>query len=78
MAVAQVVGWQRTAADVMRLGAGSAELLVCTAVEVPVALELGAGGTLGKFLVDIVPLHIAVLLHVVVGDLIGDALVAES
>ena len=48
------------------------------AVEMPVALELGASGALGKFLVDIIPSHIAMLLHVVVGDLIRDALVAES
>jgi hypothetical protein len=78
VAVAQVMGREWTAAHVIGLGAGSAELGVSAAMEVPVALELGAGGTLGKFLVDIVPLHIAVLLHVVVGDLIGDALVAES
>ena len=59
------------------LGTGSAELLVSTAVEVPVALQLGARDTSGKFSVDIVPPHIAVLLHVIVGDLICDALVAE-
>ena len=40
-------------------------------------MELGATGASGKFLVDIIPLHIAVLLHVVVGDLIRDALVAQ-
>ena len=47
-------------------------------MKMPVALELGAGGAVGKFVVDVVPSHIAVLLHVVVGDLIRDALVAES
>ena len=55
VAVAQVMGRQRTAADVIGLGAGSAELGVAAAVEMPVALELGASGALGKFLVDIVP-----------------------
>ncbi len=40
-AVAQIVGRQRTAADVIGLGARSAELVVVAGMEVPVALELG-------------------------------------
>ena len=78
VAVAQVMGRQRTAANMIGLGAGSAELLVSAAVEMPVAFELGARGTSGKFVVDIVPSHIPMLLHVIGGDLIRDALVAES
>src|SRR5260370_37162023 len=69
---------QRTACNMIGLGAGSAELVISTAVEVSVALQFRAGGAVGKFLVDIVPPHIPMLLHVVVGDLIRDALVAES
>ena len=62
----------------IRLGAGLAQLGVVAGVKVPVALELGARGASGKFLVDIVRSHIAMLLHVIEGDLIRDALVAES
>lgn len=76
VAVAQVMGWQRTAADVIRFGAGPPELGVVAAAEVPVAFELGARGALGKFVIDVLPLHIAVLLHVVIGDPVRDALVA--
>src|SRR5205823_6093951 len=78
VAVAQVMGRDWTTADMLGLGAGSAELGISAAMEMPVALELGAGDALGKFLVDVLPLDITVLLHIVVGDLIRDALVAES
>jgi hypothetical protein len=47
-------------------------------MEMPVTLQLGAGGALRQFFVDVLPSHIAMLLHVVVGDPIRDALVAES
>jgi hypothetical protein len=46
-------------------------------MKVPITLELGATGITGKVLVDIVPPRVTVLLHVVGGDLIRDALVAE-
>src|SRR6266404_1970094 len=42
VAVAQVMGRDWTTADVIGLGAGSAELVISTAVEVPVALQLRA------------------------------------
>ena len=48
-AVAQVMRWQWTAADVIGLGAGPPQLGVVAALKVPVALELGATDTKGKF-----------------------------
>ena len=48
VAVAQVMGRQRTAADVIGLGAGPAQLAVAAVVELPVALELGAGGAVAR------------------------------
>ena len=77
VAVAQVVGRQRTVADVIGLGASPAELGVPAGVKVPVAFEFWASGAVGQFFVDVLPSQITVLLHVVVGNLIGDALVAE-
>ena len=59
------------------LGAGPPELVVTATVEVPVALQLRASRASGKVCGYVVPSHIAVALHVVVGDLIGDALIAE-
>ena len=47
-------------------------------MEVPVALQLRAGGTGGNLGVDIVPLGPTVTLHVFGGDLVRDALVAQS
>ena len=78
MAVAQVMGGQRTARNMIGLGADSAELGVSATVEMPVAFKLGATGTVGKLLIDVLPSHITMLLHVIVGDLIRDPLVAES
>ena len=72
------MGRQRTARNVIELGAGPPELGVLAAAKVPVALELGAGGAVSKFLIDIVSSDIAMLLHVIVRDLIRDPLVAES
>src|SRR4051794_21585158 len=68
---------QRAAADVIGFGAGLMQLGVCTAVKVPVAFQLGAGGTSAEVLIDIVPFDVTMLLHVVKGNLIGDALVAQ-
>ena len=74
----QVMARQRTAADVIGLGTGPADLVVAAAMEMPVALELGATGALAKLLVDVRPWRPPMLLHVIVGDLIRDALIAES
>jgi hypothetical protein len=46
-------------------------------MEMPVALELGAPDTSGEVLVNVGPGRPAMPLHVLVGDLIGDALVAQ-
>ena len=48
VAVTQVMGRQRTARNVIGLGAGLPELGVAAAMEMPVGLELGASG-LGSF-----------------------------
>jgi len=69
---------QRTGANVLGLGTGPATLFVSAAMEVPVGLELGATDTLAELLVDVAPLRPAMPLHVIVGDLIGDALIAQS
>ena len=47
-------------------------------MEVPVGLELGATDTLAELLVDVAPGRPAVPIHVIVGDRIGDALIAQS
>ena len=77
VAIPQVMARQRTGANVIGLSAGRADLFVFAAMEMPVALELGATGSLGELMVNVVPRRPAVPRHVVVGDLIGDALVAE-
>ena len=69
---------QGTGANVLGLGTGPAGLFVAAAMEMPVALELGATGTLAEVLVDVAPLRPVMSLHVIVGDLIGDALIAQS
>ena len=47
-------------------------------MEVPIALELGASGTGGNLGVDVGPLGPTVAFHVLGGDLVRDALVAQS
>jgi hypothetical protein len=47
-------------------------------MEMPVGLELGATDTLAELLVNVAPGRPAMSLHVLVGDRIGDALVAQS
>jgi hypothetical protein len=78
VAIPQVMARQRTGANVIGLSAGRADLFVFAAMEMPVALELGATGSLGELMVNVVPRRPAVPRHVVVGDLIGDALVAHN
>jgi hypothetical protein len=77
VAVAQVMARQRTAANVIGLGTGAAGLAVAAAMKMPVALELGATDALAELLVNVAPGRSPVFRHVVVGDLIGDALVAH-
>jgi hypothetical protein len=76
--VAQLVGWQGTSVNVIRLRTRSADLVVPTIVEMPVACELGASRTRGDLGVDIGPSGPPVAFHVVGGDLVRDALVAQS
>src|ERR1700730_16368532 len=47
-------------------------------MEMPVGLELRATDILAKLLVNVVPCRPAMPLHVIVGDLIRDALVAQT
>jgi hypothetical protein len=47
-------------------------------MEMPVALELGATDTLVELLFNVAPRRPAMPLHVLVGDLIGNALIAQS
>ena len=78
VAVSQVVARQRAGANVIGLGTGRAGLFVAAAMEMPVALELGATDAAAELLVNVAPRRSPVFLHVVVGNLIGDALVAQS
>ena len=78
MAIPQVMARQRTTANVLGLGTGPAALFVSAAMEMPVALEFGATDTLAELLVDVAPGRPSMSLHVIVGDRIGDALVAQS
>src|SRR3984893_310686 len=76
--VSQNVLRQRTASDMIRLGAGPADLVVPAIMEVPVALELGTAGAAAELLLNVAPRRPAMPLHVIVGDLIRDALVAQT
>ena len=76
-AVAQVVAGHWTMSQMVWFGAGAAELVVPAAVEMPVALQLRAGGAATEHGLDIMPLRAAVSLHVVVGHAIRDALIAQ-
>ena len=78
VAIPQVMARQGTAANVLGLGTGPAGLFVSAAMEMPVGLELGATDTAAELLVDVAPGRPAMPLHVIVGDRIGDALVAQS
>jgi hypothetical protein len=78
VAIPQVMARQRAAANVLGLGTGPAGLFVSAAMEMPVGLELGATDTSAELLVDVAPGRPAVPLHVIVGDRIGDALIAHS
>ena len=72
------MGGQGTGVDVIRLRTCPADLVVPAAVEMPVAFELWAGGTGGNLGVDIGPWSPTVPLHVLGGDLVRDALIAQS
>ena len=78
VAIPQVMARQRTGANVLGLGTGPAGLFVAAAMEMPVGLELGATDTSAELLVNVAPGRPAMPLHVIVGDRIGDALVAQS
>src|SRR5260370_25909307 len=76
MSVGQIVVGKRTAGDVVGLGAGAAVLFVPAIVKMPIAFQLWTARATD------LPRNIrrsrsAVLLHVAVGDLVRDALVAE-
>jgi hypothetical protein len=66
VAIPQVMARQRAAAYVIGLGTGPAGLFVSAAMEMPVALELGATDSLAELLVNVAPGRPPVLLHVIV------------
>src|SRR5260370_8727406 len=76
MSVAPIMLREPTAADVVGLGAGAAGLFVPAIVEMPIALQLWTARAT-DLPRNIRPSRSAVLLHVAVGDLVRDALVAE-
>ena len=47
-------------------------------MEMPVGLELGTAGAVAELLFNVAPARPAMPLHVIVGDRIGDALIAQS
>jgi hypothetical protein len=51
--------------------------VVPAAVKLPIALKLGAAGVIGQRAFNVVPRHSAVLVHVDVGNLVGNPLVAQ-
>ena len=71
VAVPQVMARQGTAVNVLGLATGPAALFVPAAMEMPVALELGATDTVAELLVNVAPGRPAMSLHVIVGDRIG-------
>jgi len=76
-AVPQVMGRQRTVRDVIGLGAGATCLVVPAAMELPIALQLGAAGLVGQSVFNVVPPNAAVLVHVARSHPVGNALVAQ-
>ena len=61
-----------------RLRAAASAFEISTVVEGPVTGELGAGGLASQAGLDARPARPAVTRHVIVGDAIGDALIAEG
>ncbi len=76
-AVAQIVGRQRATREMVRLSAAPLGLLIPTMVEVPVTLQLRTGRVGLDQRCDLAPSHPAMSLHVVVSDLVADALIAD-
>ena len=74
--VAQIMVGHRALPDVVRLRTGAADLVVPAAIEMPVAFELGTGGTGGDFHLDVRPLCLSVPIHVIGSDPVRDALIA--
>ena len=70
--------WHGTATNVIGLSTGPADLVVPAVVEVPVTLQLWTTDTTIKAVLDLPSPRPAMLLHVAVGDLVRDALVAQS
>jgi hypothetical protein len=78
VAVAQRKARQRAVGDVTRLATGRGGLAVAAVVEGPVAVELRAGRFAGQAGLDSGPACLAMALHVIVSDAIGDALIAQG
>jgi hypothetical protein len=75
--VAQPVVGQRAARQVIGLGAGVPGLVVPAVVKLPVAFELRTAWPSTQVAGNDLPGGLAVALHVIEGDLVGDALMAE-
>ena len=76
--VAQPMIGQWAARQVIGLGAGVPGLVVSAVVKLPVAFELRAAWLSTQVAGNDLPGGLAVALHVVVGDLVGDPLVAQN
>ena len=77
-AVAQPGSRQRAVGEVVGLGAGEPALVVPAVVKVPVASELRAAWPSAQGAFDHMPRREAVAVHKVLGDLVGNALVAQG
>src|SRR5262252_9203340 len=73
-AISQVVARQRAGRLVVGLAAGPRPLFVATVVELPVAVQLGAGGPKLEILADRRPGRLAVVVDVLLCDGVSDAL----
>src|SRR5262249_34229371 len=68
---------QRTAPDVLGFGTRPTDLVVPAVMEMPVALELRTTGTAIQAALDTAPRRPPVLLHVAIGYVVRDALIAD-
>src|SRR5216683_6554346 len=70
--------WQRTATDVIGLSTGPADLVVPAVVEMPIALQLRTTDATIKAPLDLPPRRPPMLLHILEGHLVRDALIADG
>jgi len=78
VAVSQPMGWHRAGADVIRLGAGAARLLVSAVIEMPIGFQLRASWSPRQILPDRGPGRATMPVHVIFSDLVRNPLKAEA